>query len=127
MGSTLPHISSRLELRAELVAAVQRAWRRHGILVPLYRQLAARAPDEQQKILLLTIAEVERAHQRRYRRALAHLRAPLPPSGGALDRFWLWLLPRCGPAVALRWAEWIERRDARAILDAVLLLRSLRR
>ncbi|ABY33706.1 MAG TPA: hypothetical protein DEF43_13515 [Chloroflexus aurantiacus] len=123
MRLILPYITSRLELRAELVFAVQRAWRHHETLKLLYQQLAARAPDEQRRIMLLTLANAKRAHQQRYRRTLARLHAPLPPSGSAIDRFWLWLLPRCGIVVALRWAEWIERRDVRAILDAVLLLR----
>ncbi|MCX7789388.1 MAG: hypothetical protein N2378_01995 [Chloroflexaceae bacterium] len=117
----------RSTIRWLLIEAVQRAWRRHEVIVPLYRRLAARAPDEQRESLLLQMAERERRHQLRYERMLSRLRAPLPRGVNLFDRLWLWLLPRCGPDLALRWAAWAERRDTRAILEAAMLLRSILR
>jgi len=108
-----------------LIEAIQRAWRRHQVLVPLYRHLAARAPDERRESLLLQLAERERLHQQRYERMLSRLRAPLPGGACLFDHIWLWLLPHCGPDLAMRWAAWVERRDTRAILEAMLLARSL--
>lgn len=109
-------------LRWMVIDAVQRAWRRHLVIVSLYRRLATLAPDEQREIVLLRMAERERLHQQRYARMLSRLRAPLPEGRALLDYAWLWLLLRCGPAIALRWAAWIEQRDAQAILKAMLLL-----
>ncbi|MDW8214484.1 MAG: hypothetical protein RMJ55_13070 [Roseiflexaceae bacterium] len=119
--------SRRATLHWMLIDAVQRAWRRHQVIVPLYRRLATLAPDEQREIVLLRMAAREVRHQQRYERMLARLRAPLPEGLALLDRAWLWLLPRCGPTIALRWAAWIEQRDAQAVLEAALLLKSLTR
>lgn len=120
-------LSRRATLQWMLIDAVQRAWRRHQVIVPLYRRLASLAPDEQREIVLLQMAAREVRHQQRYERMLARLRAPLPEGLALLDRAWLWLLPRCGPMIALRWAAWIEQRDAQAVLEAALLLKSLAR
>ncbi len=109
-------------LRWMVIDAVQRAWRRHQVIVPLYRRLATLAPDEQCEIMLLRMAEQEVRHQQRYARILSRLRAPLPEDLAMFDHVWLWLLPRFGPTIALRWAAWIEQRDAQAILEAALLL-----
>ncbi|GIV82928.1 hypothetical protein [Roseiflexus sp.] len=113
----------RAMLRWVLIDAVQRAWRRHQVIVPLYRHLATLAPDEQREIVLLLMAEHEVRHQQQYARMLARLHAPLPASFDSFDRIWLWLLPRCSPTIALRWTAWTEQRDARAILEAMALLR----
>lgn len=114
--------SRQATLRWMVIDAMQRAWRRHQVIVPLYRRLATLAPDEQREIVLLRMAERERLHQQQYARMLSRLRAPLPEDRAMFDRAWLWLLPRCGPTIALRWAAWIEQRDTRAILEAALLL-----
>ncbi|MCS6840651.1 MAG: hypothetical protein NZ699_17570 [Roseiflexus sp.] len=116
--------SRRATLHWMLIDAVQRAWRRHQVIVPLYRRLATLAPDEQREIVLLQMAEREVRHQQQYERMLARLHAPLPEGLALLDRTWLWLLPRCGSSIALRWAAWIEQQDARAILEAALLLKN---
>mgnify|MGYP001034623801 CR=1 FL=1 len=114
----------RATLQWMLIDAVQRAWRRHHVIVLLYRRLASLTPDEQREIVLLRMAERERLHQQRYERMLARLRAPLPEGFDSFDRAWLWLLPRCGSTIALRCAAWIEQRDAQAILEAAALLKS---
>jgi hypothetical protein len=120
------HLYRQATLRWLLIEAIQRAWRRHQVIVSLYPRLADRAPDERHEILLIRMAEQERFHQQRYERMLTRLHA-LPSEGlDSFDRVWLWLLPRCGSDIALRWAEWIEQRDTRAILDAALLLRAFR-
>lgn len=104
-------------IRWLLIEAIQRAWRRYQVIVPLYRRLATLAPDEQREILLLQMAERERRHQQRYERMLSRLRAPIPRGLSVCDRSWLWLLPYCGLELALRWAAWAEQRDATSFIQ----------
>jgi hypothetical protein len=122
------YMQDRVVIRWLLIEAVQRAWMHHQTIATLYQRLAARSSDEQRARLLAQMATTKVRQQQRYERILLRLNAPLPRTKSSLfDQFLIWLLPRCGIAVTLRCAEWIEQRDMQAILNAALILRSYRR
>ncbi|MDN5272936.1 hypothetical protein QTO31_13245 [Chloroflexus sp. MS-CIW-1] len=125
---TMAYTRHRAAIRWLLIDAVQRAWLHHQTIALLYQRLAARTPDKQHANLLAQMATAKVRQQQRYEQMLLRLKAPLPQTEcSLLDRFLLWLLPCCGLAITLRWAEWIEQRDMQAILNAALILRSYRR
>jgi len=125
---TMAYTRHRAAIRWLLIDAVQRAWLHHQTIALLYQRLAARTPDKQHANLLAQMATTKVRQQQRYERILLRLNAPLPRTKSSLfDQFLIWLLPRCGIAVTLRCAEWIEQRDMQAILNAALILRSYRR
>ena len=111
---SVQHID-RQSCRLRLGQALQRAWRHHAMIVPLYRALAPRMADEIREIVLLQLAEREEQHLQMYAARLARVRVPVPKSAGALEGVWRWLLLHSGVRLALRWADWIERRDTARI------------
>jgi hypothetical protein len=121
-------IRHRAAIRWLLIDAVQRAWLHHQTIALLYQRLAAQTTNEQHASLLAQVAAAKVRQQQRYEQMLLRLNAPLPQTETSLfDWFLIRLLPRCGIAVTLRCAEWIEQRDMQAILNAALILRSYRR
>jgi hypothetical protein len=111
---TVQHID-RDAPRVRLGRALQRAWRHHAMIAPLYRALAPRMANEVREILLLQLAEREEQHLQMYAARLARMRLPVPKNAGAFASVWRWLLLNCGVRVALAWADWIERRDSALI------------
>jgi hypothetical protein len=108
-----PH---RDEPRVLLAQALQRAWRHHALIVPLYRALATQTPDEISEIVLLRLAQHEEEHLRMYAGRLVRMRCPVPQNTGVLAGVWHWLLVCSGMRLALAWADWVERRDSARIV-----------
>jgi hypothetical protein len=116
----------RHHLRLRLGTLLQHAWRRRTLMAALYQRLAQRMPNEEREIALLIMAEREAHRRHRYERMLKRLRLPLPQRPGLWERLWLQVLLRCHPRLALAWADWISRREDRAVNEMVYLLLAAR-
>lgn len=92
--------------------ALQRSCRRKRQAVRLYRALGEREQDAFRRALLLKLATYEEQRGRRYVVWLEQLGALVPEDRESLgDRWWRWVLVRCGVARALAWTAWIEQWD----------------
>lgn len=98
--------------RLRFTIALQRSCRHKRQAVRLYRALAEREHNALRHALLLKLATYEEQRGRRYTMWLEQLGAPVPADREPLgDRWWRWVLVRCGVACVLTWTEWFERWD----------------
>jgi hypothetical protein len=97
--------------------ALQRSCQHKRQAVRLYRALAEREDNALRRALLLTLAMSEEHRGRRYAVWLEQLGAPVLEDRESLgDRWWRWVLVRCGVAGALAWTEWVDRWDRWCLL-----------
>jgi hypothetical protein len=97
--------------------ALQRSCQHKRQAVRLYRALAEREHNALRRALLLKLARDEEQRGRRYAAWLEQLGAPVPADPESLgDRWWRWVLVRCGVAGALAWTEWVDRWDRWCLL-----------
>ena len=86
--------------------ALQRSCQHKRQAVRLYRALAEREHNALRRALLLKLATYEEQRGRRYAVWLEQLGAPVPEDRESLgDRWWRWVLVRCGVACALAWTD----------------------
>ena len=101
-----------MRVRLLFTIALQRSCQHTRQAVRLYRALAEREHNALRCALLLKLATYEEQRGRRYAVWLEQLGAHVPEDRESLgDRWWHWVLVRCGVARALAWTGWIEQRD----------------
>ena len=112
-----------IDLRIQAITAIQQAWQTCQANARLYRVLAERAPNVEQRMLLLQL--VARAEQHAERRAhwLRRLGAPLPLDEDTIrDRVWRWILVRQGSMRAIAYGERVVERT---LIRSAMLLTAL--
>jgi len=94
-----------IDLRIQAITAIQYAWQTRLASARLYRALAERERDAEQRMLLLQLAASAERHAARRAHWLRRLGAPLPPNEDTLrDRVWRWVLVRRGSVRAMEHA-----------------------
>jgi hypothetical protein len=109
-----------VELRIQAITAIQQAWQTCHANARLYRVLAERAPNVEQRMLLLQLVARAERHADRRAHWLRRLGAPLPPNEDTIcDRVWRWVFVRRGSVSAIAHGE--RAVDTTLLRSATLL------
>src|SRR4029077_14240028 len=93
---------------------VRRNWRAEVETAEVYRELAAREPDEKRKAILQRMAEAEDRHAQRWAKKLVDLGDPPPTFPDTIGRkFKRWLNRALGTEIAIRRMEVAEEKHER--------------
>src|SRR5579864_1767382 len=104
--------------RHETVEVVKRNWRAEVDSAQVYRDLAAREPDEKRKGIFSRMAEAEERHAARWAKKLSDLGQPVPTIPDSLSqRFKRWLNRALGSEIAIRRMEAAEEKNEAAFRD----------
>jgi vacuolar iron transporter family protein len=104
--------------RTQKVDVVKRNWRAEVETAEVYRELAAREPDEKRKAILLRMAEAEERHARRWEKKLTDLGEPVPTIPDSLGRrLKRWLNRALGTEIAIRRMEVAEEKHEAEFRD----------
>src|SRR5438477_11929319 len=104
--------------RSETIDVVKRNWRAEVETAQVYRELAAREPDEKRKGILNRMAEAEERHAARWAKKLADLGEPIPTLPDSLGRrFKRWLNRALGTEIAIRRMEAAEEKHEAEFRD----------
>src|ERR1700719_5103508 len=110
--------SDRRDDRKQKVDVVKRNWRAEVETAEVYRELAAREPDEKRKAILLRMAEAEERHARRWEQKLIDLGEPVPTIPDSLGRrLKRWLNRALGTEIAIRRMEAAEEKHEAEFRD----------
>jgi predicted membrane protein (TIGR00267 family) len=104
--------------RHETVDVVKRNWRAEVETAQVYRELAAREPDEKRRGILNRMAEAEERHAARWAKKLTDLGEPIPTIPDSLGRrFKHWLNRALGTEIAIRRMEAAEEKHEAEFRD----------
>jgi VIT1/CCC1 family predicted Fe2+/Mn2+ transporter/rubrerythrin len=100
--------------RRETIEVVQKNWRAEVETARVYRDLAAREPDEKRKSILIRMAEAEERHAQRWEQKLRDMGQPIPHLP---DNFWTRFQRKfnrsLGTDIAIRRMEAAEEKHER--------------
>jgi VIT1/CCC1 family predicted Fe2+/Mn2+ transporter/rubrerythrin len=100
--------------RRETIEVVQKNWRAEVETARVYRDLAARQPDEKRKSILIRMAEAEERHAQRWEQKLRDMGQPIPHLP---DNFWTRFQRKfnrsLGTDIAIRRMEAAEEKHER--------------
>jgi VIT1/CCC1 family predicted Fe2+/Mn2+ transporter/rubrerythrin len=106
------------EDRRETIEVVRRNWRAEVETAQVYRELAAREPDEKRKGILVRMAEAEERHAQRWAKKLVDLGAPTPTLPDTIGRrLKRWLNRALGTEIAIRRMEAAEGKHEAEFRD----------
>src|SRR5438876_10918229 len=92
--------------KKETIEVVLKNWRAEVETAQVYRDLAAREPDEKRKGILLRMAEAEERHAQRWEKKLKDLGEPVPGVSDTISsRLQRWLNRALGTEIAIRRME----------------------
>jgi VIT1/CCC1 family predicted Fe2+/Mn2+ transporter/rubrerythrin len=104
--------------RRETIEVVRRNWRAEVETAQVYRELAAREPDEKRKGILSLMAEAEERHAQRWAKKLVDLGEPLPTLPDTIGRrLKRWLNRALGTDIAIRRMEAAEEKHEAEFRD----------
>ncbi len=100
--------------KKETIEVVQKNWRAEVETARIYRDLAAREPDEKRKGILIRMAEAEERHAQRWEQKLRDMGQPVPQ---LIDNLWTRLQRKftrsLGTDIAIRRMEAAEEKHER--------------
>src|SRR5437660_3251407 len=104
--------------KRDTVDVVKRNWRAEVETAQVYRELAAREPDEKRRGILNRMAEAEERHAARWAKKLQDLGEPIPTIPDSLGRrFKHWLNRALGTEIAIRRMEAAEEKHEAEFRD----------
>src|SRR5881227_1663769 len=104
--------------KKETIEVVLKNLRAEVETAQVYRDLAAREPDEKRKGILLRMAEAEERHARRWERKLTDLGEPIPTIPDSLGRrLKRWVNRALGTDIAIRRMEAAEEKHEAEFRD----------
>src|SRR5437667_6962811 len=113
-----PSIGASKSQGAEGIEALRQNWKAEVETAQVYRDLAAREPDEKRKGILLRMAEAEERHAQRWEKKLKDLGEPIPGVSDTIgSRLQRWLNRALGTEIAIRRMEAAEEKHEAQFRD----------